>query len=128
MSSDQFDSPGSAVGIQWADYNGALLLFDVKDYEKDRDTRFGVSDAVRVAIDVLDGPNKGDGFADTLVFPKILQAQLRGSIGKKVLGRLGQGEQKSGQTAPWKLEDPTAEDRNIARQHLAPTAPDKPPF
>lgn len=128
MSDDQFDSPGTATGIRWDDYKGRLLLFSVESVETGIRTTFGDTDAVKAYVEVLDGPTAGEGYAGALVFPKVLQAQLRGSVGKKVLGRLGQGEKKPGQNAPWKLEDPTAEDRNIARQHLAPKAPDKPPF
>ena len=124
--SDDFSSPGTAVGIQWEDYKGALLLFTVKGVETEIPTRYGDSDAVRVAINVLDGANEGDGFADTLVFPKVLQAQLRGSVGGRVLGRLSQGEKKSGQNAPWKLEDPTEADKTLARAWIAKN--DKPPF
>lgn len=124
--SDSFSGPGSALGIQWADYKGALLLFTVKEIETGISTQFGTSDAVRVSINVLDGSNEGDGFADVLVFPKVLQGQLRGSVGGRVLGRLGQGEKKSGQNAPWKLEDPTEDDKTLARKWIAEN--DKPPF
>ena len=47
---------------------------------------------------------------DTLVFPKLLQSQLRSQIGKKVLGRLGQGSAKPGQSAPWLLNEASADD------------------
>jgi hypothetical protein len=126
VTTDQFDSPGAAVGIQWADYKGSLLLFNVLSVEKDITTRFGISDAVKVAINVLDGPGEGDGIFETLVFPKVLKAQLAGKVGGRVLGRLGQGAAVSGQSAPWKLDDPTEADKQTARAWIAKN--DKPPF
>src|SRR5262245_11162134 len=117
--SDEFSGPGSAIGIQWKDYQGRLLLFDVRKIETGIPTAFGTREAIRAAVTVLDGPTAGEGYADTLVFPAVLQGQLRGSLGGKVLGRLGQGVAKAGQTAPWKLEDPTDADKAVARTHLA---------
>jgi hypothetical protein len=129
--SDEFNAPGSAIGIQWEPYLGRLLLIDVKKEESGIPTAFGTRDAIRAAVTVLDGPTAGEGYADTLVFPQVLQGQLRGSIGGKVLGRLGQGVAKSGQKPPWKLEDPTDADKAIARAHLANEAAARtnpPPF
>lgn len=124
--SDGFDSPAAAIGIQWRDYLGSLLLFDVKSIEKDVNTSVGISDAVKVGINVLDGPGEGDGIAETLVFPLVLKSQLAGRVGGRVLGRLGQGAASPGRTAPWKLNDPTEEDKTLARAWIAKN--DKPPF
>jgi hypothetical protein len=128
VTTDSFDPPGAAVGIQWADYNGSLLLFDVLSVEKDINTRFSPppTDAVKVSIHVLDGPGEGDGIFETLVFPKVLKAQLAGKVGHRVLGRLGQGAAVSGQSAPWKLEEASHEDAALARAWIAKN--DKPPF
>src|SRR5262245_10371823 len=124
-----FDPPAASIGIRWADYEGRLLLFDVHAVEASISTGFGERTAVRAYVQVIDGDTAGEGYADTLVFPKVLQSQLRTSVGRKVLGRLGRGEAKSGQNAPWKLADPTDEDKKLAREYLAKVAiPDKPPF
>lgn len=117
--SDQFSGPASADGIKWADYKGALLMFDVKGYEPSINTVHGETSAVNATVTVLDGDKAGEVITDTLVFPKVLQSQIKGNVGGKVLGRLGQGEAKKGQSAPWKLSDATESDKVIAREYLA---------
>jgi hypothetical protein len=121
-----FSPPASAAGISWEDLNGALLLFTVHSVERDVNTQFGVTDAVRSTVVVLDGPNAGDKREDTLVFPKALQGQLRPKVGGMVLGRLGKGTAKSGQSAPWLLAEYTEQDAKVAQEWLAKHAP--PPF
>lgn len=123
---DEFAAPAAATGVKWEDHKGALLLFDVKSQETGISTTFGSTDAIRADITVLDGANGGETYTDTLVFPKVLQSQLRPNVGKKVLGRLGQGIAKAGQSAPWKLDDPTEDDKTLARKHVAAQA--QPPF
>lgn len=126
MSNDEFNSPGSASRIDWNEHKGRLLLFTVKSLETGVPTQFGDREAIRTDMEVLDGPNP-ERFIDAFVFPKVLQSQLRSSVGgQRVLGRLGQGEAKTGQARPWKLLDPTEDDKTIARKHLAET--EKPPF
>ncbi|MDA3624286.1 hypothetical protein OU415_02490 [Saccharopolyspora sp. WRP15-2] len=119
--SDQFDGPGSASGITWADLNGRLLL--ITPHEKDVmvNTAFGENSAVRADVVVLDGPDAGEEYADTLIFPKVLQGQVKGNAGtgRMNLGRLGQGQKKPGQSAPWMLGDPTDADKEVARRYLA---------
>lgn len=116
--SDDFKSPSSAEGIQWKDYKGALLLFKVHSFEPEINTQHGLTSAVRADVIVLDGDHKGTTVSDTLVFPKVLQSQIKGNIGGMTLGRLGQGEAKKGQTAPWKLADSEEADREVAREYL----------
>lgn len=124
--SDDFSGPSSSDGIKWGDYKGALLMFEVKSYEPSIETQFGNTSAVSANVVVLDGPNADTVVSDTLVFPKVLQSQIKGHIGGKVLGRLGQGEAKKGQSAPWKLADATEADKTIARAYLAKNAPAAP--
>ncbi len=119
MSQDPFTSPGSAgAGIAWADYNGALLLIEVHALETGIKTTFGDTDAIRADVVVIDGEDKGERYDDTLVFPKILQSQLRSKVGQKVLGRLGQGTAKPGQSAPWILAEATEEDKKDGVAYL----------
>lgn len=122
----QFSPPASAAGIKWDDLNGALLLFTVHGVEQDIKTTFGDTNAVRADVVVLDGPNTGDKHEDTLIFPKALQGQLRPKVGGMVLGRLGKGTAKPGQSAPWLLADYTEQDAAVAQAWLAKNAP--PPF
>lgn len=123
---DEFSAPASAVGVTWADLKGTLLLFTVKAVESDVQTSFGIANPVRADLVVLDGPDAGETYEDTLVFPKALIGQLKSKVGGKVLGRLGQGSAKPGQSAPWLLTDATEEDKKAARGWLAKNAP--PPF
>lgn len=123
--SDQFNQPGSATGIKWDEHQGRLLLFTVKSLEQDINTSFGAKDAIRADLEVLDGPNP-ERFLDILVFPQVLQGQLRSSIGHRVLGRLGTGNAKPGQKPPWRLFEATDADQAVARAHIA--ANDPPPF
>ena len=112
MSNDPFAGPASSTGITWDELKGHLILVDVKSQETDIVTAYGITDALRCDVIDLD---TDDEYTDTLVFPKVLQGQLRPRIGGKVLGRVGQGEKKPGQSAPWKLEDPTDQDKAKAR-------------
>lgn len=118
---DPFDGPGSASGITWADYENRLLL--VTPHEKDVtvNTAFGESTAVRADVVVLDGPGAPEEVNDTLIFPKVLQGQVKGNAGsgRSNLGRLGKGNAKPGQSAPWMLGDPTDDDKTVARTYLA---------
>lgn len=121
MSDDMFDGPGSASGLEWEALNGALLLIKPLSVEHGIETSFGEKDAVRADVAVLDGPDEGTEYNDTLVFPKVIQGQIRSNAGtgRFNLGRLGQGEAKKGQKPPWKLGDPTDADKETARTHLA---------
>jgi hypothetical protein len=121
-----FAAPATASGIKWEDYKGHLLMFDVKAQEVGMTTAFGNADPIRADIAVLDGPEAGETISDTLVFPRVLISQLKPNVGRKVLGRLGQGAAKPGQSAPWTLSDATDEDKTIARTYVQKNQP--PPF
>jgi hypothetical protein len=111
-----FDTPATpSSGVKWAEHLGALVIFDVKAVETGIPTTFGDTDAVRADVTFIDG----DTHPDTLIFPKILQSQLRPKVGSKVLGRIGQGTAKPGQSAPWILTDPTPDDITRATQFEA---------
>lgn len=97
-------------GITWADHKDALLLIEPLSFEAGMSTAFGTADAVRANVHVIDGPGAGESYEDTLIFPKILASQTKNQIGQKVLGRLGQGQAKAGQSAPWLLNEATADD------------------
>jgi hypothetical protein len=47
-------------------------------------------------------------------------------IGQKVLGRLGQGQGKPGQSAPWLLNEATAEDITKAEAWVPSRTPSRP--
>jgi hypothetical protein len=101
-------APGG--GIKWDDHKGALLLIEPTSFESQVNTSFGPADAVKANVYVIEGPGAGDSYTDTMIFPKLLVSQTKPMIGQKVLGRLGQGQGKPGQSAPWLLNEATAED------------------
>ncbi|GGM55841.1 hypothetical protein GCM10012275_28700 [Longimycelium tulufanense] len=125
---DQFDGPGSASGIDWNEYNGRLLLIAPLSREEVNTQNYGVKEAIRADVIVLDGDDAPEGYPDVLIFPKVLQGQLRSNVGKgrMNLGRLMQGEARKGQKPPWILADPTDADREKARAYLA--SQEEPPF
>lgn len=127
---DQFDSPASGAKI--TDFDGELLLLSPTEHREGIVTAFGPADAVVTELAVLDGKHTGEKHSGVLVFQKALQGQLRPKVGtgRMVLGRLGRGVAKAGQSAPWVLLDPNDDDKNKARQHLAAVAAaqDSPPF
>jgi hypothetical protein len=104
-----------------ADLNGALVIIDVHALETGINTLNGPADAVRADVTILDGPQAGDHHEDTLLWGKVLIGQLRREVGKKVLGRVGQGQQKPGQNAPWILNPATDADTKTATEYLAKT-------
>lgn len=126
--SDMFDNPASGGNI--TDFEGSVLLITPTELRKDVLTKFGPSDATAVDLVVLDGKDAGTEYFGVLVFPKVLQAALRGNIGKNrpVLGRLARGVAKPGQSAPWVLSQPTDADKTLARAHMNKATAGAPPF
>jgi len=117
MPFSQPSAPGTGINLQ--DHNGALLLIDVESLEVGVKTVHGDSDAISCDIAVLEGTGAGQTYEQTLIFPKVLVGQLKRSIGEKVLGRLGQGVAKPGQSAPWILNEASAEDIAKAEEWVA---------
>lgn len=116
---DTFTNPSTATGIDFKALNGSLLLISVAAVEEGIKTVHGDSSAIRANVVVLDGDSKGESIEDALIFPRVLQSQLRSNIGKKVLGRLGQGSAKPGQSPPWTLSEATDADKDAATRYLA---------
>lgn len=116
-----FASPSApSGGITWADHKGELLLIEPQSFEADITTAFGLADAVKATVSVVGGDAT---YEDTLIFPKILVSQTKGQLGAKILGRLGQGTAKPGQSAPWQLEEASPEDIATAEKWLAEKKP-----
>ena len=118
---DQFDNPGATTAINLADLKGRLLLLKPSRVETGISTVLGTKDATVADVHVVDGTDPGQVYGEAFIWPKMLQAQLRTFVGtgRYCLGRLGQGLAKPGQNPPWKLADPTKDDRDKARQYLA---------
>lgn len=119
MSTNPFSTPAPpGQGINWQELNGCLLLIEPIAFETGIKTVYDESDAVRANVYVLDGPKAGDEYENTLIFPKLLVAQTRPRVGEKVLGRLGQGAAKPGQSPPWLLQDATEQDQQVGVRWL----------
>ncbi len=127
-STDPFSSPAEGGDrLPLDDVEGSLLLFTVHGVEKDIQTQYGTSDAVKCDVAALDGDHKAETWDGALIFPRVLQSQLSPRVGGMVLGRLGKGTAKPGQSAPWTLADPTDDDRETGRKYLAHIEATKPP-
>ena len=113
-----FADPSTASGINWKDLHGSLLLIKPSSQEVGIKTVHGDSNAIRADITVLDGDLEGTVYEDTLVFPKVLQSQLKPRLGEMVLGRLGQGHKKPGQSPPWTLSVATDEEKKAGMAFL----------
>lgn len=113
-----FKAPAEASGIQWEQHKGRLLLIEPKSVETGISTTYGEKEAVRADVTVIDAPDAPEVFADALIFPGVLISQTRSLIGEKVLGRLSQGQAKSGQKPPWRLNDATDDDISIGIRYL----------
>lgn len=115
-----FAQPASTTGLDLNANEGALLMFKPTGIKEGISTTFGTSDAVETNVVILDGPNAGEKLNDVLIFPKVLQSQLKKHIdtGMIVLGRLGKGVAKQGQSAPWTLSDSTPDDQQAAQSWI----------
>lgn len=102
-------------GITWADHNGHLLLIEPESFESGFKTSFGDADVVKATITDIDS---GDVYDDGLIFPKLLVSQTKSQLGAKVLGRLGQGQAKPGQSAPWLLNEANEADITKAEEFV----------
>jgi hypothetical protein len=100
------------------DNNGALLIVEVLELTDEMQTSNGPADAIRANVTVVDSDRAGAYYPDTLIFARVLKAQLRSKIGKTVLGRLGQGEASGSKTPPWILEAADDADKAKADQFV----------
>ena len=124
---DEFSAPSSASGIKWDELKGSLLLITVNEFRPEVRTMHGDQPAVSADVVALDGDAEGATYADTLVFPKVLISQLKARAGGgKVLGRLGKGTAKPGQSAPWMLSEATEDDKTKARAYISKTTVEAP--
>lgn len=98
-----FDAPASSgAGLKPADVEGHLLVVEPLDHVPSMVTAYGDSDAIRVTVHDISAQQTHE---NVLWFPKALVGSLKLSIGKRVLGVMGKGQAKAGQSAPWVLVD-----------------------
>lgn len=121
MTEALFDAPGSTSAIKWDDHKGQLVLIWPHAQKPFTFNNGETGDVIEARVVVLDAPGGTPvEYANTVVFPKILQGQVRGNIGKgrPNLGRVGKGQAKAGQSAPWILIDPNETDQQMAVKFL----------
>lgn len=120
----RINKPAAASGLDLGALNGSLLLITPTRIEPDIKTNYGEKDAVVADVVVLDGDHAGEVYRDTLIWPAVLQGQLRPQVGSgdPTLGRLAQGVAKKGQSPPWILLDADDAGEKLAVQHLDSTA------
>lgn len=126
---DEFGDPGERSSFKLADHEGALLLITPRSLEEGIETAYGESDAVKADIVVLtktngkplDEPEEHEG---ALIFQRVVIGQLEGAIGKRrVLGKVGRGVAKKGQSAPFLIEKAEDDDKALARDYLKSVDP-----
>lgn len=117
--------PAPSGGFQLKDHLGGLVMVDVTGTKVGLATSNGPADVITANVTVLDGPGAGESYEDTIVFGKVIYSQLKGCVGQKVLGRVAQGNAKPGQSAPWILNEASADDVAKAEAWIA-TNPAKP--
>ncbi len=118
---DSFSQPASASKFRAADYQGNLILVWPTEYRTGIKTDYGDSDAIAARVVVLDATNGVEEHDNVLFFQAALIATLKPSVGstKPVLGRLGRGTSKPGQSAPFILTPFTEADAKLARDYFA---------
>lgn len=97
-----FAAPSSGTVLKPADVEGHVLVVEPSEYVPNIATSFGESDAVRVTVHDI---TAGETHPDVLWFSNALVGSLKTNIGKRVLGVMGKGTAKAGQSAPWILID-----------------------
>lgn len=118
---DNFSQPASGSKFKPADYQGKLLLVWPTEYRTGIKTDYGDSDAIAARVVVLDGDSGYEEHDNVLFFQAALIGTLKPSVGNKkpVLGRLGRGTSKPGQSAPFILTPFTEQDAQAARAYFA---------
>lgn len=124
--SDDWDKPADSEFFVIKDNVGALCIFAVNEFLPQFRTKMGTSDTIKAEIVVLDGPNAGKRYGEGLLFGRALVPQLKGKVGgKPVLGRLtqNQADAKPGQSAPYRIADPTDDDKAKASEWVKANGP-----
>ena len=107
-----FDAPtvGGSGSVRPADLEGHVLVVEPLEYVSSISTAFGEKDAIRVNVHDISEKTSHD---DVLFFGTALIGSFKRDIGKKLLGQLGKGDAKPGQSAPWVLIDLTSNEKAV---------------
>jgi hypothetical protein len=113
-----FAKPADTPSFSKDDHEGHLLAFVVPKLEPNVSTSFGESDAAHVETLVcFDHPMV---LTDQMIFGAALVPRLTGNPDVEiVLGRLSKGTAKPGRSAPWLLDEATADDEARAQAFFA---------
>jgi hypothetical protein len=122
----EFSAPAAGSVLKPAEIEGHLLVVEPREYIQSMSTAMGDSDAVRCTVHDITTKTTYD---EVLWFSSVLVGSLKTRIGAKVLGVMGKGVAKPGQTAPWLLNDASGEAAAVeaAKTYLATAAPAAPP-
>jgi hypothetical protein len=122
----QFSAPAAGSVLKPAEIEGHLLVVEPLEYIERMPTQMGESDAVRCTVHDITNKSTHE---EVLWFSTVLVGSLRSRIGAKVLGMMGKGVAKPGQTAPWVLQDASAvpEAVKAAQEYLQANTPAQPP-
>ena len=114
----EFSAPAAGSVLKPAEIEGHLLVVEPREYIASMATVMGESDAVRCTVhDITDSTT----YDEVLWFSSVLVGSLKSRIGAKVLGTMGKGVAKPGQSAPWLLNDASADPGSVAdaKRYLA---------
>lgn len=122
----EFSAPAAGSVLKPAEIEGHLLIVEPREYIQSMATAMGDSDAVRCTVHDITTKTT---YEEVLWFSSVLVGSLKSRIGAKVLGVMGKGVAKPGQTAPWLLNDASGEPAALdaARAYLATVVTAAPP-
>jgi hypothetical protein len=96
--------------VRPADVEGHLLVVEPLEFRQGMQTSMGESDAVLCRVHDITEQTTHD---DVMWFSRVLVGRLSKRIGQRVVGVMGKGEAKVGQTAPWIIVDASSEPKAV---------------
>lgn len=110
-------------GLKLADLEGCLVIMRPTGAPESTQTAYGEGTYTPAEVLVVSGAaDLTDGtWHELYVFPKVVQGQLRAAAkaGQPIVGEVGKGTAKPGQSAPWVLLDADEAGLNTARAAFA---------
>lgn len=96
--------------VRPVDVEGHLLVVEPLEFRQKVATSMGESDAVVCRVHDI---TAGTTYDDVMWFSRVLVGRLSKRLGQKVLGVMGTGDAKPGQTAPWIIVDASHEPKAV---------------
>lgn len=113
----EFDTPGSGELFRNEDHVGELLVVKVLGTEEGVVTENGTADCIRADVTSIgnDG-TAGEEYLDTLLFGRVIYAQLKRKVGRTVLGVFSgePGVKRNGKNVAYTLDPATPEQTELA--------------